>query len=376
MLSLGDQYRSAVIGSGATQAVIVELLDYSQGLNDFSVLLGNGNSDYGVIEAALDTIGSILLGNSIEVQTVVNAGVLVKLLPLLSHHATKVKKSACWCLSNIACEPTQIGAVIESNVVPAIVRILSDENAPTKLKEEAAWTFSKMSNNKNGTKDQLMYLISNGCIPALCDLLLHQNLNLVSLALQSLEDLLIRGQGGQTLRNTREFHQNLCVQLIVEHSQHSSALKIFWSNTPNLPKHLQLLVQKNLLTTMSVTTFNCESQRHIKDPTFWMRRFVLEKEELSCNTFEFGCMPGWPHASTIEESSRLQLHRVLIDLKSILPIMYEHLSFRKLFIEYIFGEKIPEMCGVTFVRVMKKKGRRRSESPVGVADVLSLEEKV
>ena len=91
---------------------------------------------------------------------------------------------ACWTISNItAGNRQQIQAVIDANIFPVLIDIqvnldppiLSDEpissqsKAEFKTRKEAAWAITNASSG--GTAEQIKFLVQQGCIPPLCDLL-------------------------------------------------------------------------------------------------------------------------------------------------------------------------------------------------------------
>ncbi len=101
-----------------------------------------------------------------------------------------IRKDACWALSNVtAGSQSQIQAVIEANIIPSLIHILSEAEAGTK--KEAAWAISNVA--RYGSPEQIHYVVDQGCIRPLCDLLTAKDAQVVELALETLESILEAG---------------------------------------------------------------------------------------------------------------------------------------------------------------------------------------
>jgi len=61
-------------------------------------------------------------------------------------------------------------------------------NAEFDIKKEAAWAVSNATSG--GTPDQIKYMVQNGCIPSLCELLTASDAKIVNVALEGLENIL------------------------------------------------------------------------------------------------------------------------------------------------------------------------------------------
>lgn len=157
---------------------LVELLNHSSNL---------------VQTPALRAVGNIVTGNDLQTQIVINAGVLNALLPLLSSNKESIKKEAAWTISNItAGNSEQIQAVINSNLIPPLIRLL--ENGEYKTKKEACWAISNASSGGLTKPDIITYLVSQGCIKPLCDLLSVADNKIIEVTLDALENILKIGQ--------------------------------------------------------------------------------------------------------------------------------------------------------------------------------------
>ncbi|EDO38337.1 predicted protein [Nematostella vectensis] len=165
----------AVIDSGVCRR-LVELLDHNQ------------NS---VVSAALRAVGNIVTGDDIQTQVILNCHALPNLLHLLSSTKESIRKEACWTISNItAGNRLQIQAVIDANIIPMLIDVLN--KAEFKTRKEAAWAIANATSG--GTAEQIRYIVSQGAIRPLCDLLTVLNPKIVQVGLNALDNILKIGQ--------------------------------------------------------------------------------------------------------------------------------------------------------------------------------------
>ncbi|KAH3901488.1 probable Importin subunit alpha [Saccharomycodes ludwigii] len=163
---------------------LVELLDHQSTL---------------VQTPALRAVGNIVTGNDLQTQVVINCGVLPALRNLLASTKESIRKEACWTISNITAGNTeQIQAVIESNLVPPLVKLL--ENSEYKTKKEACWAISNASSGGLQKPDIIHYLVAQGCIKPLCDLLEIADNKIKEVTLDALENILKVGEAEKEAR--------------------------------------------------------------------------------------------------------------------------------------------------------------------------------
>lgn len=124
-----------------------------------------------------------------QTQVVIASGALPALLSLLSSPKEAIRKEACWTISNItAGSPAQIQAVIDANLIPPLINVL--QNADFRTKKEACWGISNATSGGLAEPNQIRYLVSQGVIKPLCDLLKSMDNKIIQVALDGLENIL------------------------------------------------------------------------------------------------------------------------------------------------------------------------------------------
>ncbi|KAI3460773.1 hypothetical protein Pfo_017436 [Paulownia fortunei] len=163
-----------------------------------------------VLIPALRTVGNIVTGDDVQTQVIIDNRALPCLLNLLTQNYKKsVKKEACWTISNItAGNRDQIQAVIEAGIISPLVLLL--QNAEFEIKKEAAWAISNATSG--GTNDQIKFLVHEGCIKPLCDLLVCPDPRIVTVCLEGLENILKVGEAEKSQGNTGDV--NVFAQMI------------------------------------------------------------------------------------------------------------------------------------------------------------------
>lgn len=145
---------------------------------------------------ALRSVGNIVTGDDLQTQVVLASGALPPLLSLLSSSKDGIKKEACWTISNVTAGSTyQIQAVIEANIMPPLIHIL--QTGDFKSKKEACWAISNATSGGLQDPQQIRYLVSQGCIKPLCDLLKMMDNKIIQVALDGIENILKVGHQDQ-----------------------------------------------------------------------------------------------------------------------------------------------------------------------------------
>ena len=142
---------------------------------------------------ALRSVGNIVTGDDVQTQVIINCGALPALFALLSSQKDGIRKEACWTISNVtAGNSTQIQAVIDANIIPPLINLLS--HGDFKTRKEACWAISNATSGGLLKPEQIRYLVAQGCIKPLCDLLACPDNKIIQVALDGLENILKVGE--------------------------------------------------------------------------------------------------------------------------------------------------------------------------------------
>lgn len=138
---------------------------------------------------ALRSVGNIVTGDDSQTQTVINCGALVALLQLLGSPKDTIRKETCWTLSNItAGNANQIQAVIDNGIMGPLIHILSFGDP--KSKKEACWAICNATSGGLNKPEQIKFLVNEGCIKPLCDILTSMDNKIILVALDGLDNIL------------------------------------------------------------------------------------------------------------------------------------------------------------------------------------------
>ncbi|KAI8846665.1 armadillo-type protein [Chytridium lagenaria] len=137
---------------------------------------------------ALRSVGNIVTGDDVQTQVMISAGCLPALNSLLTSPKEAIRKEACWTISNItAGNTTQIDSIIHANLIPPLINILA--HGDFKTKKEACWAISNATSGGIHKPDQIRYLVTQGCIKPLCDILVLNDPKIIQVALDGLENI-------------------------------------------------------------------------------------------------------------------------------------------------------------------------------------------
>ncbi|KAJ3411146.1 Importin alpha subunit (Karyopherin alpha subunit) (Serine-rich RNA polymerase I suppressor protein) [Chytridiales sp. JEL 0842] len=151
------------------------------------------HESYAVQTPALRAVGNIVTGDDYQTQVIINANALPFLLGMLSSPRDNIKKEACWTISNItAGNPAQIDYIIAANIIPPLINLLA--HGEFKTKKEACWAISNATSSGVSKPDQIRYLVQQGCIKPLCDILTINDPKIIQVALDGLENILKVGE--------------------------------------------------------------------------------------------------------------------------------------------------------------------------------------
>ena len=89
--------------------------------------------------------------------------------------------------------------MLDAGVIPSLVHLLLVESDDVDIKIKAAWAISNATSG--GTPDQIKFLVQQGCIPPLCELLVAQDSKIVKVALEVLGNMLMAGHADDSAAN-------------------------------------------------------------------------------------------------------------------------------------------------------------------------------
>jgi hypothetical protein len=148
----------------------------------------------------LRSVGNIVTGDDTQTQVVISSGVLPALLSLLASPKEGIRKEACWTVSNItAGNPAQIQSVIDANLFPPLISILA--RGDFKSRKEACWAVSNATSGALSRPEQIRYMVAQGVIKPLCDLLVLGDNKITQVALDGLENILRVGEMDKPMTN-------------------------------------------------------------------------------------------------------------------------------------------------------------------------------
>jgi hypothetical protein len=142
-----------------------------------------------IVIPALRTLGNIVSGSDSQTQAVVDAGVLPALVGLLTHNKKNIRKETCWMLSNIAAGSSAQLHLLASTpeLIPRVLTQMSTA-AEWDVRKEATWVISNIATG--GSKDHIVYLVQQGSLKHICDLLEVGEARILLVAMEALEAIL------------------------------------------------------------------------------------------------------------------------------------------------------------------------------------------
>ena len=182
--------------------------------------------DHELVKPTLRALGNITTGDEDQTQLVLNHNPLPVMLRLLQSSRDFIRKETCWALSNIlAGTQAQLDLVIGANIVPVLIRLITE--GESKVRREAAWAVTNLI--CGGSDDQIKYVINQGCIRPLVEVLDSQDAKLILVVLDGLREIL---RFGATIATDNE---NICAVWLeeaggvqrIELLQHHESTKIY-----------------------------------------------------------------------------------------------------------------------------------------------------
>ncbi|OQR80968.1 importin subunit alpha [Thraustotheca clavata] len=151
------------------------------------------HSSWRVTKPALRAIGNIVCAEDDHdyTQHIIECGAVPSLRKLIAHSNREIQKEACWTLSNIAAGTVdQIQCVLDSGCIPSLMNLASSDTTDTEVRSEACWVV--LNATSCGSDSQIEYLVNEGCIQILGNLL--EESSMVMMALEGLERILQVGE--------------------------------------------------------------------------------------------------------------------------------------------------------------------------------------
>lgn len=163
--------------------------------------------DHELQKPTLRALGNIVTGDEDQTQAVLECNPLPVLLRLLSSPREYIRKETSWALSNmLAGTAEQLQAVIDANIIPVLIRLITE--GEFKVRREAAWAITNLI--CGGSDEQVKYVINQGCIQPLVDVLDSQDPKLMTVVLDGIREIL---RFGETYSDGGE---NMCAQWVEE----------------------------------------------------------------------------------------------------------------------------------------------------------------
>jgi len=140
--------------------------------------------------AALRVMGNFVAGNESQTQLIIDNGALPCLLSLLSGTSTKeiIRQERCWLISNIAAgTEDQIQAMIDSGILCIVASLMS--HVDSVISWEALGVLTRAT--AYGGSKQIKYLIEQGCINSMLELLRREDndAETIRLVLEALDNV-------------------------------------------------------------------------------------------------------------------------------------------------------------------------------------------
>jgi len=153
-------------------------------------LLSNPNAN--MQTPALRCLGNIVTGNDQQTQACIDSGFLQSLKYLLRNTTRKnIRKEAAWAISNITAgtrEQTQM--VINAGIVPELVNAFTINDFD--VKKEAAYAICNATSWK--AFDQVNFLVDNRILQPMVELLDSRDTKVISISLECIENVLHTGE--------------------------------------------------------------------------------------------------------------------------------------------------------------------------------------
>ena len=156
------------------------------------------SSSHQIQTPSLRAVGNIVSGNEAQTQAILELKALPSFYQLMLSSRKALKKESAWAISNI-CAGTkeQCITVLHSNVFPQIIHLYN--NAEFDVKKECAWAVSNALSWKIPTV--VRGLVDLGCLKPIVGIMGSQDNKMIQVGLDSLEAILTVGSNSKTGEN-------------------------------------------------------------------------------------------------------------------------------------------------------------------------------
>eukprot|EP01156_Anaeramoeba_ignava_P022087 Anaeramoba_ignava/c20184_g1_i4.p1 GENE.c20184_g1_i4~~c20184_g1_i4.p1 ORF type:complete len:250 (-),score=95.50 c20184_g1_i4:36-785(-) len=152
-----------------------------------------------LLTPVLRLLGNVVTGKDEQTDDVLSYNPLPTLVNLLKHSRVSLRKEVCWIISNItAGTELQIQKVLEiPDLIQRLITILSTD--VFEVKKEASWAVSNAITGAN--PDQIRYIVDQGAINPICDLLTNTDKEILMISLEALQSILEIGKNSMDEQN-------------------------------------------------------------------------------------------------------------------------------------------------------------------------------
>lgn len=186
----------------------------------------------GVGRSILRTCGNIISGPDNLTQQMLDWGFL-KYLP---RYMAAYKKEACWILSNItAGNRIQIQMVIDAGLIQMVIVLMN--TGSWAVKKESIYVVANLVGG--GSKEQIDYLVDCNSIEALCSLLNCEDNKMIEIILGTLHKILRNGKRVQKFDYYRDLVEEASGLDQIEYLQNSNNKKIYKKAVKILERHFE-----------------------------------------------------------------------------------------------------------------------------------------
>ncbi|KAG8923882.1 Importin alpha subunit (Karyopherin alpha subunit) (Serine-rich RNA polymerase I suppressor protein) [Tulasnella sp. 417] len=145
---------------------------------------------------AIQFFGRFADGKDTWLNASIQLGYLAVLKSCIESRDLDTQRDACWTASNIAAG-NSAEALLDHNLIPSILHIISDQEEPPRSREGASWVLSHLSLKCKQRDDLLVRLVQANCVEALVSGLASHSYDTRGLLLRAIENITTKEWSGQ-----------------------------------------------------------------------------------------------------------------------------------------------------------------------------------